>query len=487
MPYPQLHIKHLHNHQVIQRERNNAAKLVFDCASNQDGILRCSVSKNNTVIHGFDHIKVGVIKNMHARCQIPKLPCGGPYTLTFTLDNLRLRKKLSNIYVGDLWVMAGQSNMQGIGLMSDALKPHKNVHMFSMRDEWKKAKDPINFCASAKDQAFRGQDHFRNDDEVTNIEKNLVKGVGPGLAFGAFLNEYSAVPIGLIPCAKGGSAMREWDYQLPKQREASSTLYGATMRRIQAAGGKIAGVIWSQGCSDANPSDCKSYRKRMQRLVKQFRKDLGQDVPWIMTQINGFYDTNRWNLSVDGWTDIRHQQAALPKYINKLACVSTIDLDLDDGIHISAKGQHRIGQRLAKAALQYSNYSPQKKAAKRQYFKYYSTPFIDSISEKRGNQLAQTNFGSYAIRIKGLNGKLCSDGSKVLGFTLHDKDGVECKTIYKSWLHGDEIIIQTELKAAELKRYKLYYGFGCTPICNITDSEDMALLAAGPFDLRNAT
>ena len=46
------------------------------------------------------------------------IPVGGPYTLTISDKNGEV--DFDNIYVGDVWILAGQSNMEGAGLMTDA-------------------------------------------------------------------------------------------------------------------------------------------------------------------------------------------------------------------------------------------------------------------------------------------------------------------------------------------------------------------------------
>ena len=466
-----MQISGIHHYQVFQRGAKNTADIKLHVTATIPGPIHCSITSSGKTVRGFKNQKIGSARTNTTRCVIKGLPCGGPYNIEISSGNKK--RVLKHILVGDLWVMGGQSNMQGIGNMRDALKPHKMVHMFDMRDEWRQAKDPINLCPISVDKAHHGQDQFRTDDDAKTIEANQIKGVGPGLAFARYLYKKTGVPIGLIPCAKGGSSMQQWDPKL-KQRGGDS-LYGACLRRIQAAGGKITGMIWSQGCSDASEKAAKKYTRRMQTLIANLRADCKQNFPWILSQINGFYDTERWGIEPVGWTNIRKHQAELGQHVKKYVCISSVDLDLDDGIHISAIGQHRVGERMAKVALQLAGYSKQK----------YTSPYIANISAKRGNKIAQTDFGSYAVKIKGLNGSLQSDGRHVLGFSLRDKDGNKCRSIYKAWIHEDEIILQTELKDKELRKYKLYYGYGTTPLCNITDSEDMALLANGPFDLKN--
>ena len=49
----------------------------------------------------------------------------------------------SNILVGDVWMLAGQSNMQGIGDLVSRLQPINQVRAYYMHDVWQPAEDPI--------------------------------------------------------------------------------------------------------------------------------------------------------------------------------------------------------------------------------------------------------------------------------------------------------------------------------------------------------
>src|SRR5690606_29373638 len=104
---------------------------------------------------------------------------------------------------------AGQSNMQGVGFLRDALPPHPLVQMFTMTDHWKNAREPVNARSGTLYPAYEAADPFRKDNSAPSVRP--VKGTGPGLAFGRAIVEKHGIPVGLIPCAVGGSSMRQWD------------------------------------------------------------------------------------------------------------------------------------------------------------------------------------------------------------------------------------------------------------------------------------
>ncbi|MBW7454694.1 sialate O-acetylesterase, partial [Paenibacillus sepulcri] len=47
------------------------------------------------------------------------------------------------IFVGDLWLLAGQSNMEGCGYLADLEEPLNGVSCFYLGDRWDIAADPL--------------------------------------------------------------------------------------------------------------------------------------------------------------------------------------------------------------------------------------------------------------------------------------------------------------------------------------------------------
>ena len=50
-----------------------------------------------------------------------------------------------NVLVGDLWVLAGQSNMEGVGGLVEVETPHPLVHSFQSRETWAVAEEPLHW------------------------------------------------------------------------------------------------------------------------------------------------------------------------------------------------------------------------------------------------------------------------------------------------------------------------------------------------------
>lgn len=132
----------------------------------------------------------------------------------------------------DLYLLVGQSNMARRGATDAASKPNSpKIWAINRHNEWTMATDPL------------------------HEDKPAVVGVGPGLTFAQeVLKEYPDRPIGLIPCAVGGSGIDDW---LPGVRHEQTGIYAydEMLARVKEAQkrGTIKGIIWHQGESDSSP------------------------------------------------------------------------------------------------------------------------------------------------------------------------------------------------------------------------------------------
>jgi hypothetical protein len=265
---------------------------------------------------------------------------GGPFTLRLSKGTTVLER---SFYVGDLWLLAGQSNMEGNGELSERAEPHPLVRCFTMARSWEMAREPLHIVGESPDSVHNGGAPLSPQDAEALRAKPMGRGAGLGLRFAKIMADETGLPQGLIPCAHGGTSMRQWSPGLASKGEAS--LYGSMLKTLRRLGQPLAGVLWYQGCDDAREAEEGQYVQRMVALVASLRDDLKQaGLPWLMAQI-GRVTGRDWE--VESWHRIQEKQRRLPEYIPYLDVCATADLELDDWIHLSGQAFDEPARRFA--------------------------------------------------------------------------------------------------------------------------------------------
>lgn len=228
----------------------------------------------------------------------------------------------SNFY---LYLLAGQSNMAGRGIISDEYKAegNANVYMLDKNNEWVLAKHPLHF------------------------DKPKVAGVGPGLAFGIKMAEANpGKKIGLVPCAVGGTSINKW--KLSAYDSATKTHpYDDAMKRIEIAmqRGVFKGIIWHQGESDSSPEKADTYLPKLITLIKQFRDKIQNNkLPFVAGELGTYKSV---------YSNINHAIAQLPQQVSFTAIASSNGLTSNaDTIHFNAASAEELGKRYAEKMKQ---------------------------------------------------------------------------------------------------------------------------------------
>ena len=370
-----------------------------------------------------------------------ELSTGGPYEVSGA----------KNVLVGDLWVLAGQSNMEGVGDLVDVETPHPLVHSFQSREQWAVAEEPLHWLGESPRPIHHAIWGMPMPTSPLPREADRAKGSGLGLTFAKAMTEATGVPIGLIPSAHGGTSMQQWE---PSRKSmGGGSLYGATLERVRANGGKVAGILWYQGESDANMSDAPLYQSRMTELIQSFRADFGlPSLPFYFVQLGGWVADPSPNY-VDGWNSVRESQRILSESLPHVGMVSAIDCGLDDGIHIDTPGLKALGKRLAAVALG----TP--------------APALKSVARDDAAHTLRVSFTH-------INGHLTAPG-RPTGFSLRSADGAEAALIYKIVLDGPDAILKLNDDPSPAG-LQLWYGYGLNPYCNITDTSGASIPAFGP-------
>ena len=89
-------------------------------------------------VDGVEELKatLGSVKKVgDGEYELNGIPAGGPYDFSLIADNEEIRYE--KMYVGDVWLLGGQSNMEGAGDMTerdfyDQKHPNERVRAFYM-------------------------------------------------------------------------------------------------------------------------------------------------------------------------------------------------------------------------------------------------------------------------------------------------------------------------------------------------------------------
>jgi len=225
----------------------------------------------------------------------------------------------------DLFLLIGQSNMKGRGVMPDEPKRDPRIVMMHLKnDSWYLARHPLHLTGDAK--TFKGHDNA---------------GVGSGIAFAETLAAQNPkLAIGLIPCAVGGSSINLW--------QKGAKLYDEALRRAKLApvNARIRGALWLQGEANANPDGLAVHETKLLKLVDDLRADLAlPDLPFIACTIGEMGDAAK----LGGKAAMNKILLDLPSKRPHTACVDARDLKthIGDSVHFDTAAQNEIGRRFA--------------------------------------------------------------------------------------------------------------------------------------------
>jgi len=301
--------------------------------------------------------KTGKDGKWAVKVQTPK----ASYTpLYITFDDGE-KTTLNNILAGEVWVCAGQSNMEmpvkGFG--NCPVKDYNKVVVES------KAYKGIHYVKIPSVMSMKPLDDA-NCEWRTVSPETVGEASATGYFFAQVINKALDIPVGLVMANKGGSRVESWldhDYlkkytNEPLDTNAIVKKYATDYHRPLIWGNgtfhpilnySIKGIIYYQGCSNVG-DPAGQYTKRLADLVAQWRRDFKQgDIPFYFVEIAPYhYD----NADADWGARLREQQFNAAKLIPNSGIISTNDCVYPyekEQIHPCQK--QKVGERLGFMAL----------------------------------------------------------------------------------------------------------------------------------------
>ncbi|MDB6033820.1 MAG: pknB 12 [Verrucomicrobiales bacterium] len=218
-----------------------------------------------------------------------------------TQGNVIAETKVEHVGIGEVFVVAGQSNSANHGEKKQITETERVASFDGKR--WRLAKDP--------------------QPGASGDSGSFMPPLGDIIA-GRF-----DVPVGFIACGIGATSVREW---LPKGStfpnpptiesnvrklpngdwESNGQAFSNFVARMQEVGPEgFRAVLWHQGESDANQQDPTRtlsgnlYRKYLEKIIRQSRRELGWKAPWFVAQASYHVPED------EGSPEIRAAQASL--------------------------------------------------------------------------------------------------------------------------------------------------------------------------------
>ena len=288
-----------------------------------------------------------------------KSPAASFTPLEITFDDGE-KTTVKNVLAGEVWVCAGQSNMEMTVRGFDMCPVvDYNNEVLDAADGIRSAKIPSRMSTTPLDDA---------DTSWRISSAHTVSGFSAtGYFFAKTLRKALNVPIGLIETNKGGSRVESWLDEDNLKKYTKEDLDSATMKNRfkwdfhypllwgiatfhPILNYTVKGIIYYQGCSNVG-DPAGQYTERLKMLVEQWRRDFKEgDIPFYFVQIAPYV----YGDGIEGTSGakLREQQYNASKVIPNSGIVCTNDLvyPYEKGqIHPAQKQQ--VGQRLAYQAL----------------------------------------------------------------------------------------------------------------------------------------
>ncbi len=268
--------------------------------------------------------------------QFSARPYGGPYELSASADGEQ--KIYKNIYVGEVLLLAGQSNIA-----------FKLKHSSYPRDSYTDEPRLRCFCGGLyeTEHSFPPKDGWvACKKEETSADFSAI-----GYHIGQRLCKEKGIAVGLIACYLGSTVIESWipaeignrpEFYLPPDEKYDSpyvrgahNVYGTLYKLKQQplVPFSVGNVIWYQGESNTGKGEYKNYTKLLCELIHCWRRDFcDPSLPFTVVQLAD------WEARDDeAWHSIQAAQEAITQFAENTAVVRSADLCETDDIHPPTK------------------------------------------------------------------------------------------------------------------------------------------------------
>ncbi len=227
-----------------------------------------------------------------------------------------------------VFVLAGQSNMEGYGAINDAENDPGtliDVIQNDVNGTWSKIGEPGNWTTLENASLYFARDGETIKANVTVGQGAYAHLIGPELMFAHQLDEYYEDPVLIIKTAWGGKSLAV-DFRPPSAGGTTGEFYNAMIQKVRdvtdnlgtefpnmgTTDFEISGFVWFQGWNDGASDDfLNEYESNLYHLVNDVRNDLEiPDLPVVIASSGqgGFEATNDlWVQSMQNIVSVAQQ------------------------------------------------------------------------------------------------------------------------------------------------------------------------------------
>jgi hypothetical protein len=228
-PKPRIEISSPSAYQVVQRDAAGLATIVVR------GTLTGVSGPVQVCWSSRGWFNGACTKTGRFKVRIPRCRQGQGTILARAARRHSVSVNVPYVGVGDIYVIAGQSNASGRGKrLNYAVHPVLKAGLFGNDDHWGRLVDPTDRATGQVDKVSRDFD--------------AAGSIWPLVASRLMARE--AVPVAFVPCASGATPLSEWMRDRVRPWSAR-TLFGSMLRRLHAVGGRVRAVLFWEGERDA--------------------------------------------------------------------------------------------------------------------------------------------------------------------------------------------------------------------------------------------
>ena len=291
----------------------------------------------------------GTVQSREWEIYLPKMNAGGPYELTIISEAGRFTIK--NVYVGEVFLCSGQSNMEFRAQDAAVLKD-----LYSTADCVNDKIRMLNLPSYPQEEATI---ELVNQMKWSSANATTIKAFSAvSYIFGKQMQEELGCPVGLISAAVGGTSIEFWlseenvnkltykpyiDQSSEYNKLVMTPSLGYNGMLYPLSGLNVRGVVWYQGCSNAFGTE-QYYDGALKIFMEQCREMFNNPKLSFTACELARFGERPYNYSI------------VNEKINAVASedpymVVARNLDLGEWKDIHPKDKHEIGRRAAYETL----------------------------------------------------------------------------------------------------------------------------------------